>query len=432
MTAAVLADGTVRSLWAASARVAPFPAPRLDTDVTADVAVIGGGFAGLSTALNLAEFGRDVVVVEAQAIGYGASGRNGGQVNPGLKLDETALKARFGEAGAAFYRLGQEAPDFLADFVARHRLEARFERPGLVRLAHNAPALKAMHAAADALERQGVAVERLDGAGVERRVGTPRYPGGFVDPRGGSVHPLDLVRSLARAAAGVRIFAGTRATGLVEGGGRWRVATPSGSVTARQVVVVTNAYSDGLIPGLAASLMPVNSFQIATAPLPPALAATIMPGRPMVYDSRRLVLYFRKTDDDRVVLGGRASFISATAVDKRREDYSMLEGVLTGIFPQLAGTPIEHRWTGLVGITRDFLPHYHRPAEGLHVVVGCNGRGVALTHRVGAWLARSLTGRPDSVAIPPAPITPIPFRRFREPLLDAAMQWNRLLDLFGR
>ncbi|MGE0213838.1 MAG: NAD(P)/FAD-dependent oxidoreductase [Parvibaculaceae bacterium] len=425
----------VDSLWAASSRAKPFAGEPLSSETTADVAVVGGGFTGLSTALHLAEGGRDVVVLEAEEIGHGASGRNGGQVNPGLKYDEAALQAKFGPEGSRFYRLGQEAPDFLATLVERLGLNCGFERPGLIRLAHNGHAFKLMKAAGDDMERAGISIERLEDArAVAKKIGTERYLGGFIDPRGRSVHPLDLAREMARAcaAAGVRVHTRSRANGLAERSGGWRVSTGSGAVQAGEVVVATNGYTDGLIPGLAASLLPVNSFQIATAPLEGKLAEEILPGRNTVYDSRRLILYFRKTRDERVVLGGRASFNSSAGVLGNREDYSMLEKVLAGIFPQLRGQPIAHRWTGLVCITADFLPHYHRPAPKLHVVVGFNGRGVALSHRVGAWMANRLLGQEDAGEIPATPIVPIPFHQYREPLLNMAMQWNRLLDLFGR
>lgn len=424
----------VDSLWAASSRTRPFAGEPLSSDVTADVAVVGGGFTGLSTALHLAEGGRSVVLLEAEDIGFGASGRNGGQVNPGLKYDEAGLRAKFGPEGSKFYRLGQEAPDFLAHLVERLGLDCGFERPGLIRLAHNAHAFKLMNAAGDEMEGAGLPIERLpDRGAVTRKVGTDRYLGGFVDPRGASVNPLDLVREMARtcAQAGVRIHPRSRATRLAERSGGWSVSTPSGAVQARQVVVATNGYTDGLIPNLAATLLPVNSFQVATAPLEGPPAREILPARNTVYDSRRLILYFRRTLDGSVVLGGRASF-NSSAGKLGSEDYSVLEKVLTGIFPQLSGCPIAHRWTGLVCITADFLPHYHRPSENLHVVVGFNGRGVALSHRVGAWLARSLMGEEDTGSIPATPIVPIPLHRYREPFLNLAMQWNRLLDLFGR
>lgn len=422
------------SLWRATQAAPPRADPVLDADATADVLVVGGGFCGLSAALHLAEAGRDVVLLEAEEIGFGASGRNGGQVNPGLKFGEPELVEKFGEDGRRFFRMGQEGPDFLAALVARKRLRCGFVRSGLIRLAHNPRAVATLRGAAATLRAQGVPVEDLDAPGVERMVGTRRYPGGLLDLRGASVQPLDLVRELARVAqeAGVRIFCASRAATLRQEGRDWVCGVGRHRVRACTVVVATNAYTDGLIPRLAETVLPVNSFQIATAPLPAALEARLLPGSQTVYDSRRLVLYFRKSADRRMVIGGRATFSGARGVSDRRPDYSVLQGVLHGIFPDLGGVPVEKRWTGLVGITRDFLPHYHRPAEGLHVVLGFNGRGVALANRAGAWLANLVTGAEDACAIPRTAIEPIPLHRFRAPALDIAMRWNRLLDILGR
>lgn len=419
--------------WAASSQVPPFEGHPLDGEKAADIAIVGGGFTGLSAALHAAEIGSSVCVLEAETIGFGASGRNGGQVNPGLKLDETALAARFGDRGRGLYRLGQEAPDFLADLIARRQMNCRFERNGLFRLAHNDRALRTVREAAAGLRRSGVAVEDLDAADVVARVGTGRYPGGLFDPRGASVHPLDLCRELARAAqaAGAALFTHSPALTLNPAGKGWRITTPGGMVHARKVLVATNAYTDALVPGLARSLLPVNSFQIATEPLGKRGDA-ILPGNQTVYDSRRLVLYFRKSPDGRLVLGGRASFSSSRVTSDKVADYSTLKSVLAGIFPSLADLPIAHGWTGLVGITLDYLPHYHALPDDLHVLVGYNGRGVALSHRAGAWLGRKLAGRPESFDIPAVPVTPFPLHAWRETVLDLGMRWNRILDIFGR
>ena len=421
------------SLWAASSAVPPFAGKPLDGEREADIAIVGGGFTGLSAALHATEAGASVCVLEAETIGFGASGRNGGQVNPGLKLDEAALVARFGESGRGLYRLGQEATDFLADLIARKQLRCRFARNGLFRLAHNAKALQTVREAGAAMRKVGIAVEDLDAGEVKARVGTDRYPGGLFDPRGGSVHPLDLAQEMARAAeaAGAAIFIGSPAGALQRSGAGWRIATPGGAVRARKVLVATNAYTDALVLGLAQSLLPVNSFQIATEPLG-ALGESILPGGQCVYDSRRLVLYFRKSPDGRLMLGGRASFSSSRTTSDKVADYSTLRAVLHGIFPALADLPIAHSWTGLVGITPDYLPHYHVLPDDLHVLVGYNGRGVALSHRAGAWLGRRLAGKPEPFEIPSVPISPFPFHAWRETVLDLGMRWNRVLDLFGR
>ena len=425
---------TAPNFWAASASAPEKAHSRLEGTIEADVLVIGGGFSGLSTVLHLAENGADVCLVESHGIGHGASGRNGGQANPGIKLGEADLARRFGEAGRGLFRLGEEAVDFLADLIARRDLRCHFIRPGLVRLAHSAVAMKAVEDACAALNARGIAARLLSARDVTDVVGTARYAGGMIDPRGANLHPLDLARELARAAtkSGAKIFVQSPARSLRREGGRWVAACGGGTVRAREVVVTTNAYTDGLVPGLAQSILPVNSFQIATEPIGDALEREILPQRQAVYDSRRLVLYFRKTHDGRVMLGGRASFSSTDHDHPRAADYDVLVNVLGGIFPQLKDVRAAYRWTGLVCITPDFLPHYHNPQRGLHVALGFNGRGVAMSNRIGAWLARKVVGKPNSGEIPATDICPIPMHAWRAPVLNAAMQWNRFMDFVGR
>ncbi|HET7097361.1 MAG TPA: FAD-dependent oxidoreductase, partial [Casimicrobiaceae bacterium] len=355
-----------KSLWSASART---PAPTfvdVEDRIDTDVAIVGGGYTGLSAALHLAEGGVRVCVAEAEDIGFGASGRNGGQVNPGLKLAEPEVVARLGEAGRALFRLGEEATDFLADLVQRKNFDCRFVRPGLIRLAHNKAAAHALQSALRKLNDRGIEAHWLDAGAVEHLVGTRRYVSGILDPRGGSVQPLELVRELARvaASAGARIFTRSRAGRLSRSDGRWQVDFPNGRIVAERVIVATNGYTDALIPGLARSVLPVNSFQVATERLDESLLQQILPGGNAVYDSRRLVLYFRKTPDGRIVLGGRASFVSGRSIPEECSDYAIIEKTLKDIFPQLVSEQIAFRWTGLVCITPDALPHYHEPAPG--------------------------------------------------------------------
>jgi len=421
----------VESIWQATAKTADICLDQLKGPIEADVVVVGGGYCGLSAALHLAEAGVSVCLLEARRIGRGASGRNGGQANPGLKLGENALVQRFGEQGRKLFTLGEEAVDFLEALIARKQLECRFRRPGVIRLAHSPAAAATLNGAADDLEARGIKVTRLDAAAVAARVGTSRYTAGIIDHRGGNLHPLDLARELARAAreAGAQIFVESPAVRMTSDGGRWRIHTRAGSVHAHQVVVATNGYTDGLVPGLAASLLPVNSFQIATAPVS---EDTILPGGEAAYDSRRLILYFRRTTEGQVILGGRASFSMSADDARRAADYDVLVHVLHDLFPSLRNVSVMHRWTGLVCITPDFLPHYHVPRPGVHVALGFNGRGVAMATRTGAWLANRLLDRPSTGEIPLTEIGRIPLHALRAPVLNVVMKWNKFMDSLGR
>jgi glycine/D-amino acid oxidase-like deaminating enzyme len=420
------------SLWNATSDV---PAPLfdpLDKAISVDVAVVGGGYTGLSAALHLAEAGRSVCVLEGTEIGYGASGRNGGQVLAGLKLGEAELTARFGESGRRLFEMAEGAPDFVAQLLARKSMTCRFERSGALRLPHNEAARKRVFAAALDMQRRGVDAHCLDAAETARVVGSSIYRGALLDKRAGSIHPLEYVRELARVAheVGARIHARTPALKLEQTGSGWTVHTPAARIQAKTVLVATNGYSDGLIPGLARTLLPVNSFQVATAPLDAVHLERLMIGNPCAYETRRMAIYFRKSFDGRFVFGGRASFSSREA-GAPVADYSVMIREMHARFPSLREVPVEHRWTGLVCITPDFIPHYHEPAPNLRVLLGFNGRGVALSTRAGAWIAHRIAGVHDDGDMPVTPIRPIPFHGLRAPALNLAMQYYRVLDAFG-
>lgn len=281
------------------------------------------------------------------------------------------------------------------------------------------------------MQGRGARASILSARDVTRIVGTERYVGGLLDPRGGSIQPFELAHALAREArqAGAEILVRSPAIGLAQTPDGWKVSCTAGSVRAKQVIVATNGYTSDLAPGLRRSLIPVHSLQIATVQLDGPLQQQILGGEHTVYDSRRLLLYFRKSPDGRVVLGGRGP------ISPRREPslsaFRALEATLKGIFPALTGTAIAHRWSGLVCVTPDFLPHYHTPTRDLHVLLGYNGRGVALSIRAGAWLANHISDIKTSVGIPATPIKPIPLHGLRWLGVAAMIQFNRLADAAG-
>ncbi|WP_075214418.1 NAD(P)/FAD-dependent oxidoreductase [Mongoliimonas terrestris] len=400
----------VASLYADTAPPAPPTAP-LAGRTTAAVAIVGGGFTGLSAALHLAEAGVDAVVVEASTIGWGASGRNGGQVNPGLKWDPDALEARFGpDLGQRMVRLGDGAPDLVFDLVARHGIACGARRGGTVRAAVSRRSEADVRGYQRQWAARGADVALADADAMAALTGTTAYPLGAHDRRGGQVDPLAYARGLATAAigAGARVFTGTPATGLARRGDGWTLATPGGTVEAGRVILATNGYSDDLWPGLRRSVIPVHSSITATAPLPADVAAAILPGGAVLYELSAAYAYYRVDGAGRFLMGGR-SVLKETA-DPR--DYRGLRAHAVRLFPALGDATWTHQWNGQVAVTRDHLPHVHEPSSGLIAGLGYNGRGVAMATAMGRMLARRAAGGgPETIDLPVTPIAPIALHR---------------------
>jgi glycine/D-amino acid oxidase-like deaminating enzyme len=415
------------SLWAATAPPAP-PTPQLTEDARADVAIVGGGYCGLAAALTLAEAGTRICVLEAQEPGWGASGRNGGQVIPGLKYDPDELVRMFpGAAGERLVRFAGATADAVFDLIARHRMDVPHVRAGWVQGAHDASGMTLARARATQWERHGVATTLLDRDAVTRALGTDTYVGGWRDPRGGAVQPLAFVRGLARAAlaAGAVIHGGTRVTGLERADGRWHLRTEAGPrIMAERVLLAGGSYTDALWPGITRSIVALNSFQVATAPLPEAIRARVLPGGEVCSDTRRLLFYFRLDHEGRLLLGGRGPLREPRGA----ADWAHLERALTRLFPQVAGQPIAFRWCGRVGITRDFLPHLHELAPGVLADIGCMGRGVGLQTALGQALGRHLLGMPDALPFAPTALRTIPLHGLRRLYLAATIAWYRMRD----
>ena len=416
------------SLWAATAAPAPATAA-LQGSAQTDVLVIGGGYAGLSTALHLAERGVDTLLLEAREIGFGGSGRNGGQVIPGLKYDPDDLIRMFGpERGERLVRFAGSTADTVFDLIERHGMDVPRTRTGWIQGAHTDDALRVAQGRAEQWARHGVAARTLDRAQVAALTGTDRYLGGWLDPRAGAIQPLSYVRGLARAAqgAGARIHTDTPVTGLRRDGGRWIATTASGGqVVAQRVVMCTNAYGGDLWPGLKQSIIDANTFQVATQPLPDEVRATIFPQGQVCSDTRNLLLYFRLDHQGRLLMGGRGPFREP----KGPQDWAHLERVLAKLYPQAAGIPFEYRWCGRVAVTRDYLPHLHEPEPGLLIDIGCQGRGVGLQTTMGQALAAYTAGEgPDALPVPLTPICGFPLYGLRRVYVNAVVTWYRLND----
>ncbi len=417
-------------LWGETAEPAP-DAPALPGDRDADVLVVGAGYTGLSTALHAARHGLSVICVDRERPGYGASGRNGGQVLPGFKTYPDHLVARFGvERGGAMAAFGAGIADRLFAVIAEHGIRCAATRSGWVHAGHHPAKLAEQRWKHDQWASRGAPVRWLDRDAIAAHLGSDAYCGGWLDERGGVVHPLSLARGLARAAAeaGAAVHGATPVTALTRERDGWRADAGGAVVRARHVVVATNGYTAGLVPKLAASVVTVESAQIATEPLPHDTLAPILPSGSAVSDTRRSLLYFRRSPDGRVMFGGRGGVIGAT----RNDSYRRLERALRTVFPRLSRIAVTHRWAGRLAATLDHLPHLHESAPGLIAAIGCNGRGVAYSVALGEIVAERLRrGHWEGAPLAVSPIAPIPLHPFRQLGGAIAASWLELRDRLG-
>ena len=418
------------SLYAATA-VPPLELPRLESDRDVKVAIIGGGFAGLSTALHLAEQGVETLVLEAREPGWGASGNNGGQLNPGLKLDPDTIEAQFGpDLGRRMIAFSYNTPVFTRELIRRLGIACDARQNGTLRAAYHDSHARAVEATATQCIARGMPVRLLDAAACRDMTGTARYVRAMFDARGGDVHPLNYARGLARAAmtAGAELYAETRATVLLREGTRWRVETPRATVRADKVLLATNGFTDDLWPGLRQTVVPLFSSIAATAPLPDDVARQIMPARPVLYESGHITVYYRIDAENRLLMGGRGPMHwirNAKAV-------AYLQRYAGQLWPALRGIAWTHGWNSRLAMTEDHYPHVHEPAPGVLAYLGCNGRGVALATAMGRELAKRLIGgEAAEIDLPITPLRPIRFHAAWPVGVRSAVLLGRIRDRLG-
>jgi glycine/D-amino acid oxidase-like deaminating enzyme len=419
------------SLYTDTAHPAPLTPP-LEADRTVSVAIIGAGLAGLSAALRLAEMGVEVCVLEANEPGWGASGRNGGQVNPGLKFDPGELLVRFGgDLGQRMIDMAWSAPDFTFDLIRRLEIDCDARQNGTLRAATNARTAGAVDTTAGQCAAHGMPTRLLDAQETALATGTNRYPTALFDPRGGDLHPLNYARGLAAAAqnAGAAIHGNSRVVLAKKQSGQWRLSTDRATVKADKFLVVTNAYEDGLWPDLKKSLVPVYSSIIATEPLPGDLAARILPQRPVLYESGHITVYYRLDKQNRLLIGGRGP---QRVLAGQNGPLHYLKRHAEGLWPGLHGIRWTHAWNGQLAITPDHLPHLHEPCEDTLIYLGCNGRGVALATVMGKQLAERLVGGQSArIDLPVTGIKPMRFHALWPVGVHSAVIWGRMKDRLG-
>ncbi len=418
------------SIWLSSANSAR-TYPRLKANLNTEVIIIGGGFTGLSTAWHLAKAGVACVLLEAQDIGWGASGRNGGMAVLRYKKPWAMLARQYGEDTTRhLHSLLLGALDTIEVMVAEAGIACDFSRHGHITAANGKSAVAMLEADIAWLRSAGDHAPRmLSRAETADLTGTHCYLEGYLDPRSAGIHPLNYARGLAAALAdrGVPLHCATPVTAIGEDGQGVSVTTSGGTVRAKQLLIATNAYTElfGFGTDLDRRVVPVSTSVITTAPLPQEQLRSLLPQGHLVSDTRHLLNYYRVAPGGRLLFGGRGSLTGHESL----EVYAGLERKMVETFPSLAGVAIDHRWSGKVAVTLDDFPHLGRLGDRVAYAMGYGGRGVILTGLLGKMLAGLATGNEvDAGPMGGKTFTPIPFHGLRIPAMKAVAGYYRLLD----
>lgn len=394
-----------------------------------DVCVVGAGYSGLSAALHLAQAGARVLVTEAESVGFGASGRNGGQIHSGWRKDQRELERWLGPAHARdLWDLAQEAKALVQTLVTRHAIDCEL-KPGLLLAAHNLRAVRALTQDAEHVSgTYGYADFRMMSEEECRdETGSRIYRAGRADAGGGHLHPLLYARGLARAVerAGAEICERSAVLGIEYGNKGVELTCANGRVAAGRAILATDAAVGELVPDLERYVGHVESFVTATAPLPPDVDRRILPHDVAVADTRHVLDYYRKSADHRLLFAGREAYFARPS-----DIAALVRPRLRRVFPQLRELPIEYAWSGTVGITVTRMPHFGRIADRLLFGYGYSGQGVALATLGGSLLAEAALGREERFDVL-ARVPPRPFpggRALRRPLLGTALFAYKLAD----
>ncbi|SFK24593.1 FAD-binding oxidoreductase [Bradyrhizobium sp. Gha] len=426
---------SANSLWEATAEPArDFPV--LSGEQQADVVIIGAGYTGLSAAHHITKSGLAPIVLEANRPGWGASGRNGGVITAKFRLSFREIDAVHGRAMAKrMYEIAHESTDMVEELVSEFGItSANLTRTGQVKAAHNETTLKAAIDEANWMTREmgSAEVRILDKRGVRDETGSDSFVGGVLNPGSGGIHPLNYLRGLADGVArrGVPIFQESPVTKLRRDKDGIVAETPQGAVRARQAIIATNSYSDltGATAQMQRTLIPFRSALIATEKLPRNLAGKLMPTGRTYTETKRMMRWFRMVDN-RVVFGGRGAF----GKQDSQSAFDALRRAMVGIFPELADVTLAYKWSGLVAMTLDSVPHIGRLDDRTLVSMGYNGAGVAMSSLMGRYLAAYVRGEsPDLGLLDVSRMKAIPFYPLREPAVRMVAGWYQFLDAIGR
>jgi len=416
------------SLWNASAVEDDFTATTAPVSET-DVAIVGGGFTGLSTALHCAQAGIACQVLEANQIGFGGSGRNAGLINAGTWAPPKELRDKLGEAtGGRFVERMGAAPAYVMELIEQHQIRCELTRTGTIHAAHSASGLRDLQARAQQWQQLGAPVDLLTADQTREKTGSAMFHGGLLDHRAGTLNPMGYVRGLARAAysAGAKISTGVRVTSLRQDGGQWLIGTDDGVIRARHVVLGTNAYTDTLWPGLDQSLMIIHYFQVATKPMTDRLQG-ILPDRQGVWTTNQIMFSVRRDAFDRLIIGSMGTVIGGPNGLTHRWAARQLRR----LFPSLGPVEFEEAWHGKIAMTPDHLPRIHRLAPGLYTPIGYNGRGITTGTIFGRAMAELLAGGNEAdLPMPITDVAPAPRRALTGQFYQASFTANQFFRSF--
>ena len=395
------------SLWDASAEE-PDRTGQFNADGVVDVAIVGGGFTGLSTALHCAEKGLSAHVIEARQIGYGGSGRNCGLVNAALWLPPQKVREQLGSVyGPRFIEQFGKGPATVFSLIEKHQMRCETTQTGTIHAAHAPSGYKELQGRAAEWERLGEPVELLDRKAVSDLTGTSVFHGGLLDHRAGTINPMAYCRGLARAAdgEGADISTGVKVLRLQKDHDQWIVVTDQGELKAKSVVLGTNAYTDSLWPDLKRVFTIIHYFQLASQPLDES-ASHILPGKQGLWDTAPIMFNIRRDAYNRLLVGSMGK-VAGSAHSGLSQRWARKQ--IKRIFPGLGAMEFEEAWHGQIAMTPDHLPRIYELDRGLYTAIGYNGRGITTGTLFGKAMADLLTGL-DPADLP-LPVSELSFAR---------------------
>lgn len=413
------------SLWDASAEEPDYHAA-FEPDGMVDVAIVGGGFTGLSTALHCAEKGLSAYVIDAEQIGFGGSGRNCGLVNAALWLPPQEVRETLGTTyGPRFIKRFGNGPEYVFSLIEKHQMRCEVTRTGTIHAAHGPSGFIDLQGRHKEWQRLGEPVDLLNREQVSEMIGTDHFHGGLLDHRCGTINPMGYCRGLARAAmgAGAKISTGNRVTRLHRDGEVWKVETEQGELTAKAVVLGTNAYSDDLWPNLKRSFTIINYFQLASTPLGPE-ANAILPGKQGLWDTGQIMFNIRRDAFNRLLVGSMGKVVGTKDSGL---SHRWARKQITRIFPTLGTIEFEKAWHGQIAMTPDHLPRIHELDTNLFTPIGYNGRGITTGTMFGETMSGLLTGMdPADLPLPMTGLSSVPSAPVMSRVYQSAFTANQV------